>query len=146
MPGSCREKLDSFAFQRAHRSAPHAHHGCAALSSDRTTTGRTGQLNYRNHVKRAICACLAASLRLSLASGQADTHDSQLPEISITAHRLQEALKRVIPGFVRSHGVPSSKISQVSLWLDPVCPMTLGLNPASNEFISRRIVDIATSV
>jgi hypothetical protein len=72
-----------------------------------------------------------------------------LEEVTVTAQR--EVDPRVVdhvlvPRFVRSHAIPSPKTDQVARWYDGVCPSTLGLQPLSNEFVSRRVIALARSV
>jgi hypothetical protein len=64
-------------------------------------------------------------------------------EVTITARVLDRV---VIPEFVRLHAIPSPKTNQISRWRDAICPTTQGLQPLSNELVSRRIVSLARSV
>ena len=52
----------------------------------------------------------------------------------------------VIPRFVRSHGIASASIDQLSRWRDEICPTTEGLQGPYNELFSRQIVALARSV
>jgi hypothetical protein len=40
--------------------------------------------------------------------------------------------------FIQSHGAPS-RIGQLARWKDRICPLTLGLTPALNAFVSARV-------
>jgi hypothetical protein len=69
--------------------------------------------------------------------------------VTVTAPREldERTLDRiVIPQFVHSHGIASSRIDQIGRWHDNVCPATEGLQPLFNEFVSRRIVSVARMV
>jgi hypothetical protein len=74
-----------------------------------------------------------------------------LQEVTVTAHKQidERTLERVvIPRFVQSHGTPSPKSHQIGRWIRPgsVCPSTTGLTPAFADYVSRRIITVATSV
>jgi hypothetical protein len=80
-------------------------------------------------------------------SGQ--PQDQPLEEVTVTARKEidRSTLEHVIvPRFVESHGTPSERIGQVGRWYDGVCPQTTGLRPLYNEYISRRVVEVARSV
>jgi len=47
--------------------------------------------------------------------------------------------------FIQSHGAPA-RIGQLARWKDRVCPLTLGLTPALNAFVSARVRLLATRV
>jgi len=53
----------------------------------------------------------------------------------------QSAYDRAL-NFVTSHGRPS-KIGQLARWVDPVCPVTIGLSPEQNRFVSYRVGQVA---
>jgi hypothetical protein len=52
----------------------------------------------------------------------------------------------VVPKFVESHGVASERIDQLGRWRDAVCPETIGLRASYDEFVSRRVLDLARRV
>jgi hypothetical protein len=45
--------------------------------------------------------------------------------------------------FVQSHGAPG-RIGQLARWTERVCPLTLGLSPGLNDFVSGRVRLLAT--
>jgi len=47
--------------------------------------------------------------------------------------------------FIQSHGAPA-RIGQLARWKDRVCPVTLGLTPALNAFVSARVRLLAARV
>jgi hypothetical protein len=47
--------------------------------------------------------------------------------------------------FIQSHGAPA-RIGQLARWTDRVCPLTLGLTPALEAFVSARVRLLATRV
>jgi hypothetical protein len=59
---------------------------------------------------------------------------------SIQSHYVR-ALK-----FVQSHGTPAAKTGQLARWSDAICPVTLGLSPAMNAFVSARVAALAAEV
>ena len=88
----------------------------------------------------AVPAALAAS---------ADPPAEHLDEVTVRALRWldERTLDRVvIPRFVMSHGIASARINQVGSWHDRICPETQGLQPLSNEYVSRRLLELARDV
>jgi hypothetical protein len=74
---------------------------------------------------------------------------SILPDVTVTAPRPptpQEFTGDAVPNFVTSHAVPSIVIHQLTRWRVNICPVTLGLSPASNAFVSARIAAVAAAV
>jgi hypothetical protein len=72
-----------------------------------------------------------------------------LDEVTVRALRWldERTLDRVvIPKFVTSHGIASARINQVGSWHDRICPETQGLQPLSNEYVSRRVLELARDV
>jgi hypothetical protein len=47
--------------------------------------------------------------------------------------------------FIQSHGAPA-RIGQLARWTDRVCPLTLGLSPALDAFVSMRVRVLAARV
>jgi hypothetical protein len=103
----------------------------------------------------AVCTCVVTfGLATYAGTAVAQSHDSQLgsqqtlQEVTVTARRLQDhrTLARAVSGFVASHSAPGTRINQIGRWYAQVCPETVGLQPAYNEYISHRIVEVARSV
>lgn len=72
----------------------------------------------------------------------------QLGPVIVTEHPSYDTgqLENVIiPKFVRSHGVPTM-IGQLARWRQAICPITNGLSPSSNAYVTARITEIAESV
>jgi hypothetical protein len=84
----------------------------------------------------------------------AQSQDSQsisghaLQEVTVTATRLEDhrTLARAVTGFVASHSAPGTRINQIGRWQEPVCPLVRGLQPPGQDFITRKILDVARSV
>jgi hypothetical protein len=76
--------------------------------------------------------------------------DSQaLEEVTINARRPidRATLEQVvIPRFVQSHASANPFINQVGRWRDDVCPITTGLQPAYNDFVTHRVLVVAQTV
>jgi hypothetical protein len=104
---------------------------------------------------RAAAWALFFALLLGSAAGAADSPDpsskpksQSLDEVVISAQKFdRRTLDHVlIPHFVQSHGAPSPMIDQVARWRQGVCPKTTGLQPAYDEFVTRRVVTAAQAV
>ena len=52
----------------------------------------------------------------------------------------------LIHQYVRSHGFAGPRIDQLSRWNDPVCPVAIGLDPAFNAFVVKRVTEVAASI
>src|SRR5215469_12699063 len=108
--------------------------------------------------RSALCVCFVVTVCGVVFCDSAHTQPSEKPrqrdiqpleEVTVTAGKQMDrsTLEHVIvPRFVESHGTPSERIGQVGRWYDGVCPETTGLQPLYNEFISRRVVEVARSV
>jgi hypothetical protein len=81
------------------------------------------------------------------APGAADA-PTTVKDVTVTARRPPlKDLPRAVSQFVRSHGAPSRRTDeQIARWGDPICVITLGLNPAFNAFVTRRVQEVAASV
>jgi hypothetical protein len=57
-------------------------------------------------------------------------------------------LPRAVFRFVRSHGAPSPRSGWIARWGSdfPICVVTTGLDPAFNDFVTRRVQEVAASV
>jgi hypothetical protein len=105
---------------------------------------------------RAAFHTLAASLLLVAlvwANGvRADTAPSpgpQLPSVTVIARpppSPQEIAGEAVHDFVRAHAKPSVITGQLARWKLQICPITQGLSPELNEFVSARLLAIAASV
>jgi hypothetical protein len=72
-----------------------------------------------------------------------------LPEVTVTAPRPPTAHQLAgdsVPVFVKSHGKPAVLTGQLARWVKGVCPTSMGLSPAFNDFVTARIQAVATSV
>jgi hypothetical protein len=89
-----------------------------------------------------------------LCGAGAPPHDSPsgseqtLQEVTVTAARVQDqrALARAVSGFVTSHAAPGTRINQIGRWHEPVCPLVSGLQPPGQDYITRKILDVARAV
>jgi hypothetical protein len=64
----------------------------------------------------------------------------------VVAPRLYETPHVKALNFVRSHGAPTKMLGQLARWTDPICPVTMGLSPDMNAFVSARVTAIAKDV
>jgi hypothetical protein len=72
-----------------------------------------------------------------------------LPEVTVIAPRPptpQELAGEAIYDFVHQHAKPAQVTGQLARWNIDICPVTQGLSPAFNDFVSARILAIAASV
>ena len=109
-------------------------------------------------LKVLIAAAVLAGVRVGAAAEPAPPFSAASPsrnsepleEVTVTAHRLdQRKLDHVIiPRFVQSHGSPNPVTHQVGRWTRPwsICLKTTGLNPAYADFVSHRVIVVATRV
>ena len=92
----------------------------------------------------AVCGVLS----WPVCSAQAPPSAS-LPDVTVTAPRPptpQELAGEAVPDFVKSHAMPSMAIGQLARWRTGVCPLTRGLDPELNAFVSARIRAVAAAV
>ena len=74
---------------------------------------------------------------------------AQLPEVTVIAPRPptpEELSGDAVPNFVKSHSTPSTAIDQLTRWRTGICPLTRGLDPAFNAFVTARIRAVAATV
>lgn len=81
------------------------------------------------------------------------TASAQLPEVTVTAPRLPtpgELSGTAVSKFVEVHAAPAAVTGQLARWGvggdAGICPLTTGLAPAFNDFVSARILAVAASV
>jgi hypothetical protein len=63
--------------------------------------------------------------------------------LTVVAPRKYEPPHVQALNFVRSHGAPTKVLDQLARWTDPICPVTLGLSPEMNAFVSARVAALA---
>lgn len=69
--------------------------------------------------------------------------------VTVTARRPPlKDMPGAVTQFVRSHGAPSRRTEQIARWdkRAPICVKTVGLDPAFNAFVTRRVEAVASSV
>jgi hypothetical protein len=74
---------------------------------------------------------------------------ADVPQVTVTAPRLptpEEVSGNAVPNFVASHTTRSAVIGQLTRWRNGICPVTRGLDPPMNDFITARIRAVATAV
>lgn len=72
-----------------------------------------------------------------------------MPPVTVTAPRRPDARQladEIVPAFVKAHGKPASTTGQLARWRVGICPLTRGLAPAFNAFISARVLAVAAAV
>jgi len=94
-----------------------------------------------------LCGTFASAA--ASVTADSEPHAEPRKEVTVTAKREidRSTLEHVIvPHFVESHGAAGERIDQVGRWRADVCPETIGLQGLYNEFVSRRVVEVARSV
>jgi hypothetical protein len=66
--------------------------------------------------------------------------------LTVVAPKKYESPQLQALNFVRSHGAPTRMLGQLARWTDGVCPVTMGLSPDMNAFVSARVTAIATEI
>jgi hypothetical protein len=99
---------------------------------------------------------LLAALILAVPSMRADAQTNApppLPEVTVTAPRPptpEELAGDAVSHFVRGHAAPAAETGQLARWGIGrgmgICPLTVGLSPRFNDFVSARILAVAASV
>jgi hypothetical protein len=103
-------------------------------------------------------ASLFAVLVLAIPAMSADAATSAppaLPEVTVMAPRpptLEELAGDAVSNFVHAHAAPAPVTGQLARWGGGIgrglglCPITIGLSPRLNDFVSARILAVAVSV
>src|ERR1700679_1660397 len=71
-----------------------------------------------------------------------------LPGVTVVAPHRDAADPAALPmvrDFVKAHSAPS-QIGQLARWTQNICPATVGLPPAFNAFVTRRVREVAAEV
>ncbi len=73
----------------------------------------------------------------------------QLPAVTVTAPRpptQQELAGDSVSKFIAAHGANAVVTGQLARWREGICPVTSGLSPGFNAFVSARILAVAAAV
>jgi hypothetical protein len=94
-----------------------------------------------------LCALLAHPTRAA-GKDQPNADTSTLQEVVVTAGKPlgKRALQHAANTFTKSHATLNPRSGQISHWGNPVCPVTRGLQPHADDYVSHRIVAIAQEV
>ena len=95
------------------------------------------------------CAAGPAVVAAQTSGSQTSGSGTVVPGVTVRAPK-QPPAPTPLPSveqrdFVRSHAAPS-RIGHMTRWRQPVCPTTLGLDPAMNQFVTDRIKAVAAEV
>jgi len=86
----------------------------------------------------ALLAILAApSLALAQQPPTAPTED-----VTVTGTKSRE----VIANFVSAFAKPTRMTGKIARWEKPICPVTAGLRPMANRFVTQRVREIAAMI
>jgi hypothetical protein len=85
---------------------------------------------------------LPAAMIALLVSGRQVSAETVPPEITVVTPRPPTSAELAgdnIATFIRAHGKPGKRIGQLGRWEKSPCPVTVGLPPALNEYVTTRI-------
>jgi hypothetical protein len=81
------------------------------------------------------------------------TSSPSLAEVTVVAPRPptpEELSGNAVPDFIHTHAAPALVSGQLARWgvgRDPgICPLTVGLSPSFNDYVSARVLAVAASV
>lgn len=93
----------------------------------------------------AILGALLAQPARTDGKDQGSAESSPLQEVMVKARKLldEPTLRHVAKIFTQSHATPNPRTGQISHWEIAVCPVTRGLPPQYDDYVTHRIVAIA---
>jgi hypothetical protein len=100
---------------------------------------------WHNRLRRvALPAVLAQVLAFALAASAQEQAPPQTPateSVIVTAPKLRP--EKALDNFIISHAAPSPLLNKIARWKTGVCPITLGLTPKLNLYVTQRIIRVA---
>jgi len=92
----------------------------------------------------ATAICAGWILVSTGTAGAAEPPSTTVSGLTVAAPAKPAApTQTLIHEYVRSHGFAGVRIGQLARWSDPVCPVAIGLDPAFNTFVVKRVNEIA---
>ena len=92
----------------------------------------------------ATAICAAWLLVSASSTWAADPPSTTVSGLTVAAPaRAAPPTQTLLHQYVRSHGFAGVRIGQLARWSDPVCPVAIGLDPAFNAFVVKRVNEIA---
>lgn len=114
---------------------------------------RTFSVPKWNPLRTAVCVILILCTAPDWAAGANGRQDSApdsstLTEVIVQATKPlnKRTLTRAARKFAQSHESLNPRSAQISHWVTPVCPVTRGLEPRYDEYVSHRILTVAHEV
>jgi hypothetical protein len=98
---------------------------------------------------RTARGTLLAQALLGLTAAAADIPAPPLADVTVTAPKPPEPRELqgdAVPNFITAHARPTVLIGQLPRWRVGICPLTIGLSPGFNAFVSARLRAVAASV
>ena len=94
---------------------------------------------------------LGCCITISIGQGAEATGNAspQLPAVTVTAPRPpteDELAGDSVSKFIAAHGAHAVVTGQLARWREGICPVTAGLSPGFNAFVSARILAVAAAV
>jgi hypothetical protein len=96
-----------------------------------------------SRASRKIAIALLA-LVCALQRAPAAEPEKTVEEITVFAHPTDA--DKVLHDFVHTFAAPAPYVDQIARWRLAVCPATYGLTPSFNDFITKRVKDVAALV
>jgi hypothetical protein len=91
----------------------------------------------------ALClAAVAGAPRAALAADE----EPRSPPVVVTAPIDQKVWEAAAPKFIESHSEPTFISEHLARWRIGLCPVTRGLSPAFNAFVSARVREVASDI
>jgi hypothetical protein len=94
----------------------------------------------------SVGAASFASAQEPASGGAASRAITSVEGLTVIAPKKYETPHVQALNFVRSHGAPTRMLGQLARWTDPICPVTMGLSPEMNAYVSARVAAIATEI
>lgn len=98
---------------------------------------------------KAVLGALLVQSFPGLTAAAADPPAPPLADVTVVAPRPpdpRELEGEAVPNFITAHARPSVVIGQLPRWRVGICPLTSGLSPGFNAFVSARLRAVAAAV
>jgi len=96
-------------------------------------------------VIKLVIPVLAFTLSAS-AQEQAPTEASRIDVESVIVTAPKDRPERQLDDFIIAHAAPSPYLRKIARWKTGICPITMGLGPKMNLYVTQRIIRVAMAV
>ena len=114
-----------------------------------TARARAGISTRARSIPGLLVSCTVIYSLITGCPPAASATPPPLPSVVVTAPRPPTAAQLTgesVPNFILHHATPPAALGQLTRWREGICPMTQGLSPAFDAFITARIRAVALSV